>query len=993
MGWSPAEVARATAGGRHALPRIDFVAETDACPVCGGDVEVRKSQQRKVVTFAHGAFIAREVSKQCKRDPRCAAMGSEELPRIVKPRQRFGYDLIVHVGLAFYLYSQQREQIRSSLREHRGIELSAGTITNLCGRFLLHLEALHLDRAPALRAEIEREGGYPLHIDATCNPRNGTGGLFVCLDGWRGWVLSAGRIPTENESSLRPLVDKAIKLFGDPVAVVRDMGRAGARAVGPLRGRGVPDLLCHYHFLAAVGKKLLDEAHAVLREQIRQSGIRPEFRALLRQLQQYRGHQAHNGRFGPGHVREDLLALLHWLLKGPGGREPAFPFSLPHYDFVQRCRDVRHKAARWLPHPRSEPERRVLRQLRQLVSRLANDKIGVARRTLDENWWAFCELRDVMRLSTDELRGADLRGVQQSLPAIELLRLQQIEQDLRRYQAELSKRVKPTRRTGADTKEPSANIILGYLERYGHHLFGHPVRRADDGQVLAVVDRTNNCLERFFGHSKQRLRLRVGRKDLGMDLRQQPAQATLVANLRHPEYVRVLCGSLDNMPTAFAALDPRTIEEDCALVRDDRNRVLDRRVRKLLNSDDVTAHPTEEGLDEDARCSQPSREGSRPKLPDATEEELRTRCAGVFAEPLSDPRLPPAGAALTAQWGGVEHSVRILDNGFQYAGQFFESLHVLARAITDGEVQDGLVFFGLSKPIQRRHMPCSGERDPRLPPPGSKLTRLYRGTEHRVLVLETGFEYQGQVYGSLSRIAKTITGTTWNGFLFFGLITRNCRPPRATHAPHHESASAPADDQPDGCYDIDGAQPEVNADSTYPADHPRFPPPGDARAKTDDGRTDGRNDRQHRSATVDPRRDADHPRPARDPRLPPPGGVLTRIHAGVEHKVRITEGGLEYEGQSYRSLSGIARAITGTSWNGYVFFGLTRRGSRSAKARLPAAPVADSLPRETDATAGSTGVGERGVDAVDGLSDHEAVPALELDDGPSTVRHAPATVV
>ena len=199
--------------------------------MCGGDVEVHKSQERKVVTLAHGPFVAREVSKHCKHDSGCTIMRSDELPRIVRPRQRFGYDLIVHVGLAFHMHSMQREQIRSSLREHRGIELSAGTITNLCDRFLLYLEALHLHRAPALRAEIKREGGYPLHIDATCNPRNGSGGLFICLDGWRGWVLTAGRIPSENETWLRPLVDKAIALFGDPVAVVRDMGRAGGKAV------------------------------------------------------------------------------------------------------------------------------------------------------------------------------------------------------------------------------------------------------------------------------------------------------------------------------------------------------------------------------------------------------------------------------------------------------------------------------------------------------------------------------------------------------------------------------------------------------------------------------------------------------------------------------------------------------------------------------------------------------------------------------------------
>jgi hypothetical protein len=61
-------------------------------------------------------------------------------------------------------------------------------------------------------------------------------------------------------------------------------------------------------------------------------------------------------------------------------------------------------------------------------------------------------------------------------------------------------------------------------------------------------------------------------------------------------------------------------------------------------------------------------------------------------------------------------------------------------------------------------------------------------------------------------------------------------------------------------------------------------------------------------------------KPARDPRLPPPGTVLTRAYAGIEHQVTILTDGFEYRGQRHRSLSQIARLITGTAWNGFTFF-------------------------------------------------------------------------
>ena len=61
-----------------------------------------------------------------------------------------------------------------------------------------------------------------------------------------------------------------------------------------------------------------------------------------------------------------------------------------------------------------------------------------------------------------------------------------------------------------------------------------------------------------------------------------------------------------------------------------------------------------------------------------------------------------------------------------------------------------------------------------------------------------------------------------------------------------------------------------------------------------------------------------------DQRLPGPGTVLRREFKGVEHLVTVLADGFEYEGKSYRSLSAVATAISGSHWNGYLFFGLTK---------------------------------------------------------------------
>jgi DUF2924 family protein len=81
-------------------------------------------------------------------------------------------------------------------------------------------------------------------------------------------------------------------------------------------------------------------------------------------------------------------------------------------------------------------------------------------------------------------------------------------------------------------------------------------------------------------------------------------------------------------------------------------------------------------------------------------------------------------------------------------GQRLESL---------GEQLDG------GKPNVRR------VRQDERPIAGTRLVREYHGIEHVVTVLPDGFEYEGRPYRSLSAIARHVTGTRWNGLVFFGL--------------------------------------------------------------------------------------------------------------------------------------------------------------------------------------------------------------------------------
>ncbi len=630
-----------------------------------------------MITLSHGAFDAREIRKRCG-DRSCPPVRSEALRRLVKSGQRYAYDLIVHVALGRYIKGQQRDEIRRELSKERGIDLSAGTVSALCDRFLSLFEALHVHRAPQLRAHLQ-QGGYPLHLDATCE--HGKGGLFLCMDGWRGWTLWGARVPSENADHLTSVVDRTVELFGRPVATMRDMGDGGAHAVERLRKDGVPDLICHYHFAGAVGSSLFDKLYDHLRGILRLCRVRTDLRTLLRELRPYNTSRATEGRWGLGCVREDLKALVLWVLEGDGRKDVPYPFALPHLEFVRRCRQAVERAQQWVPCPRTQPERRVIEVLARRVSRLERDPRLVATvESLDERWRTFSELRGVLRLSDADLPRGDTRLAPRQLPALEWLRLEQIKQAVESFEAELKERIPPAEH-GKSRPSSAPAIVLKYLERNRAHLFGHPARLDPDGRVVAVVARTNNVIEHFFGKDKQRLRRRVGRAHLGQDLEQQPAQVALVSNLRHADYVQVLCGSLDHLPTALAELDMQSAVDPGPPVRDQRDKHLQQRVRKLLAATESTSAaeanrtpprptPQLEPVDVSLRW---------PELEALSEDELRARCVGVFDPPPQpkprDPRAAPGGDGAEAPLPGAHLPRRGDGGGIRVPGSALHAPH------------------------------------------------------------------------------------------------------------------------------------------------------------------------------------------------------------------------------------------------------------------------------------------------------------------------------
>jgi hypothetical protein len=137
------------------------------------------------------------------------------------------------------------------------------------------------------------------------------------------------------------------------------------------------------------------------------------------------------------------------------------------------------------------------------------------------------------------------------------------------------------------------------------------------------------------------------------------------------------------------------------------------------------------------------------RLREMTVNELQARYAEVFGEPARSRNKPYL-------WKRIAYRLQEQQHG---------GLSPRARTRLE-ELRDRV-------PLAFRRPGATSEvavrRDPRLPPPGHRLVRAWKGIRHEVTVLDDGFEYAGERYRSLSAIARRITGTPWNGFTFFGL--------------------------------------------------------------------------------------------------------------------------------------------------------------------------------------------------------------------------------
>ena len=564
-------------------PTVHFYPENHECPTCGSRLHVQKTHTKTVVTTDIGAFRAKETVLFCPQDQ--TTFISEQLRRLVPEGGTFGFDVIVEAGLALFVHCRNNQEAMAELAA-KNVFASEREISYLGRKFIIYLALAHRESQPRLRDLMAQRGGYILHVDGTCE--GDSPNLFCGLDEISELVLDTIKIPSEKKELLIPFFQRIKEQYGEPKALVHDMGKGILTAVEEVFP-GVADFICHFHFLRDIGKDLLLDEYTALQKRLRKLKVR----SLLRQRAKYL-EQKINPAF---QTIEEIMAsiesgawqatsfehvplittyaLIHWVFEYPRQSSGyGFPFDRPHLDFYRRLQRVHRLLGEIMDVylrgsvKDNKPFSRVYRTFKKAVE---DKRLNDLAASLERKAEVFDKLRTAMRIALPEGKngindngdGEDMKSIEGKVTAFR----KWLVCDARR-------------------KATYANMIA-QLDKYWSKLFADPLPVVTpEGTLYIQPQRTNNILEQFFRGEKRRSRKKSGMASLNKVLKAALADTPLVQNLKNSEYMEIILNGCSSLAERFSQIDTYLVQKEMENAKNSKERILPA-IKKLIRDSDL----------------------------------------------------------------------------------------------------------------------------------------------------------------------------------------------------------------------------------------------------------------------------------------------------------------------------------------------------------------------------------------------------------------------
>ncbi|MCJ7775789.1 MAG: transposase, partial [Desulfobulbaceae bacterium] len=564
-------------------PTVHFYPENHECPTCSSRLHVQKTHTKTAVTMDIGAFRAKETVLFCPQDQ--TTFIAEQLRRLVPEGGTFGFDVIVETGLALFVHCRNNQEAMKELAA-KNVFVSEREISFLGRKFIIYLALAHRESQQRLRDLMARRGGYILHVDGTCE--GDSPNLFCGLDGISELVLDTIKIPSEKKELLSPFFQRIKEQYGEPKALVHDMGKGIVTAVEEVFP-GVADFICHFHFLRDVGKDLLLAEYTDLQKRLRKLKVR----SLLRHRSKYLEQKINPASQTIEEITSSLesgawqttslehiplittYALIHWVFEYPRQSSGyGFPFDRPHLDFYRRLQKVHRLLWEIMDvHLRgavkdNKPFFQVYRTFKKAVE---DKRLNDLAASLERKAEVFDKLRTAMRIALPEGKnGINDNGDDTDMKSIE--------GKVTTFKKWL---VSDARR-----KATYAGMIA-QLDKYWDKLFADPLPVVTPEGILYIQpQRTNNILERFFRGEKRRGRKKNGMASLSKVLKAALADTPLVQNLKNSEYMEIILNGCSSLAERFSQIDAHLVQKKLENAKNSKERILPA-VKKLIRDSDL----------------------------------------------------------------------------------------------------------------------------------------------------------------------------------------------------------------------------------------------------------------------------------------------------------------------------------------------------------------------------------------------------------------------
>jgi hypothetical protein len=539
-------------------PVIRFTASKERC-LCGKRLLVQKSRRKKVLRMT-GPFIVHETVSYC---PGCGSVfGSDALRKLVPARSNVAYDVMVFVGRALFQRNRTTEETRTELAA-RNVLLSASEIDYLGRKFILYLARAHQQATVRICEAMTLAGGYILHLDAT--HAGNAPALMTGLDGLSKIVLANVKIPTEHTEHIVPFLKEIKEAYGTPIACVHDMGGGICKGVREVFV-GVPDFICHFHFLRDIGKDLLDPAYGKLRNLLRTHSISTKLSTLVREVRRAVCGQSSDPTKLAKAIKSPneklpLLSLVSayclalWALNGKNnGDGYGFPFDRPLLAFTEHLLELDREMPRLMKLSVNDEQNNIqyLFKLSWAVSDVAEDQ-EVQRLVRELRWRCrlFDSLRKAMRIA---LPGGG-NGLNDEGTAIEM---SSIREDVMKFRC----RLEEDSRLASD---PLCSKMARQIDKYRDKLFAEPIHvNTPEGPSIVSPQRTNNILEHLFRDLNRRNRRKTGNNSMQRLLKTMLADTPLVKNLDNPDYMTLILGGKASIEELFASMESVNLKNEIA---------------------------------------------------------------------------------------------------------------------------------------------------------------------------------------------------------------------------------------------------------------------------------------------------------------------------------------------------------------------------------------------------------------------------------------------